>query len=96
MDTTPAIQSFATVFITIFLAEIGDKTQLATLIYATDRALNPWLIFAASALALSCAAGVGVLAGSWLGDLASPRTIRLAAGFAFIAIGIWTIFAGGL
>ncbi|MCR9142230.1 MAG: TMEM165/GDT1 family protein [bacterium] len=87
------IQSFAAVFITIFLAEVGDKTQLATLLYATDRSLNPWLIFGASTLALSCAAGIGVLAGGWLGDLASPRTIRIVAGSAFVLIGIWTIFS---
>jgi putative Ca2+/H+ antiporter (TMEM165/GDT1 family) len=82
---------FATVFTTVFVAEIGDKTQLAMLLYAAD-AHNPKLVvFLASALALVLAAGLGVIAGGALPALVSPRVLSWLAGLGFIAIGIWTL-----
>ncbi len=93
MDIGSALQSFLTIFATVLLAEIGDKTQLATLLYATDPATGRWLVFAASSLALICAAGLAVLAGGWLAEFVSPRVLRLIAGAAFILVGIWTIFS---
>ena len=82
---------FMTVFVTIFLAELGDKTQLATMLYATD-AKNPRMtVFMASSLALVVSAGLGVLAGSFLSQHVSPKLLSLVAGSGFILIGIWTI-----
>ena len=82
---------FMTVFVTIFLAELGDKTQLATMLYATD-AKNPRMtVFMASSLALVVSAGLGVLAGSFLSQHVSPKSLSLVAGSGFILIGIWTI-----
>jgi putative Ca2+/H+ antiporter (TMEM165/GDT1 family) len=82
---------FLTVFITVFLAELGDKTQLATMLYATD-AKNPRLtVFAASSLALVVSAGLGVAAGSVVSQYVTPRFLSVAAGTSFILIGIWTI-----
>lgn len=85
---------FLTVFATIFLAEIGDKTQLATLLYATD-AKNPKLaVFAAASSALVLTSAIGVLAGSLVSQYVSPKALSWAAGLGFIAIGIWTILKG--
>lgn len=84
-------KAFLSVFITVFLAEIGDKTQLATMLFAAEAKSNKWVIFAGSALALVCAAAIGVLVGAQLEKLVSPRTLKIAAGLGFIAIGLWTI-----
>jgi putative Ca2+/H+ antiporter (TMEM165/GDT1 family) len=82
---------FVTVFSTVFLAEIGDKTQLATLLYAADAKHGKWTVFLAAALALCVAAGIGVAAGEIVGKLVAPRTMQWIAGLAFIGIGCWTI-----
>ncbi len=82
---------FATVFTTVFIAEIGDKTQLATVLFASEAKTSKWVIFAGAALALTAAAGIGVLVGAQLERFVSPRTLKLVAGIGFIAIGIWTM-----
>jgi putative Ca2+/H+ antiporter (TMEM165/GDT1 family) len=84
-------KAFFSVFITVFLAEIGDKTQLATMLFAAEANSNKWVIFAGSALALVCAAAIGVLVGAQLERLVSPRTLKIVAGVGFIVIGLWTI-----
>jgi putative Ca2+/H+ antiporter (TMEM165/GDT1 family) len=86
------VQTFATVFVTVFLAEIGDKTQLATMLFSAETSANKWIVFAASSSALVLAAGIGVLVGSQLERLMSPRILKLVAGVGFIAVGIWTLF----
>ena len=85
------LRVFATVFATIFIAELGDKTQLATLLYATD-AENPKLtVFAASACALVLTSALGVLGGIIISQYVSPKVLSWIAGVGFIAIGLWTI-----
>lgn len=84
-------RSFATVFVTVFLAEIGDKTQLATMLFAADGKSSNWVVFAAAALALVLAAGIGVLVGAQIEHFVSPQTLKIVAGVGFIAIGIWTL-----
>jgi putative Ca2+/H+ antiporter (TMEM165/GDT1 family) len=86
-------QTFSTVFVTVFLAEIGDKTQLSTMLYASKNPTSPWAVFFGSASALVCAAAIGVVVGSQLEKIISPKTLKLLAGIAFIGIGIWTIFS---
>lgn len=86
-------RAFATVFATVFLAEIGDKTQLATMLFAADQRVSPLVVFAASALALTLAAGVGVLVGTQLERFIAPSTLKRVARLAFIAIGVWTLVA---
>jgi len=85
------LKLFATVFATIFVAEIGDKTQLATLLYASDAAHPKWTVFAASASALVLASAVGVLAGSVVSEYVSPKVVRWIAGLGFIAVGVWVL-----
>jgi putative Ca2+/H+ antiporter (TMEM165/GDT1 family) len=82
-----------TVFLTVFLAEIGDKTQLATLLFAA-RDPGAWLgIFVAATVALSCATGIGVAAGAALGQVVDGRWLGVAAGIGFVAVGGWTIWS---
>ena len=81
-----------TVFGTVFVAELGDKTQLATLLYAAD-GRNPRLtVFIGSAAALVATSAIGVLAGSLLAVYVSPRVLSWVAGIGFIVIGVWTIW----
>jgi putative Ca2+/H+ antiporter (TMEM165/GDT1 family) len=86
-------RTFATVFVTVFIAEIGDKTQLATLLFSADRQVSKWAVFAGSALALTAAAAIGVLVGGQLERFVSPRTLKMVAGVGFLAIGAWTLLS---
>ena len=81
-----------TVFVTVFLAELGDKTQLATLLFAADKQVSPWLVFIGASLALIAATAIGVLAGGWLSTVVSEKQLAWAAGIGFIAIGAWTLY----
>ena len=83
---------FLTVFGVVFLAELGDKTQLATMLFASDQQVSKWLIFVAASLALVVASGIGVLVGSALSQVVSEKILHLVAGCGFILIGIWTLF----
>lgn len=84
-------KAFATIFGAIFVAELGDKTQLATLLFSADKPTSKWIVFAASASALTVAALLGVLAGGWIGEHVPARHLKLVAGIAFVVIGLWTV-----
>lgn len=85
----------ATVFGTIFLAELGDKTQLATLLYAADARSSKLAVFVGSAGALVVTSAIGVAAGGFVSQHVSPRVLSWIAGAGFIAIGAWTILRAG-
>ncbi|MBK8394031.1 MAG: TMEM165/GDT1 family protein [Leptospiraceae bacterium] len=85
------IKTILTVFISVFLAEIGDKTQLATMLFSADKKHSALSVFIGSATALVLASGIGVIAGSYLSELISPQSLKIAAGIGFILIGIWTL-----
>ena len=78
-------------FLTIFVAELGDKTQLATLLFASERKVPAIFVFAASAGALVVGAGLTVLAGTTAGRYLHGVPLKLVAGTGFIAIGVWTL-----
>ena len=80
------------VFITLFLGELGDKTQVATLIFAADSNRNPWMLFLVGSLALSASTGMATLVGHYGGKYLEGVPLKLLAGIGFIAIGLWTIF----
>lgn len=84
-------KTILTVFISVFIAEVGDKTQLATMLFSADKDNSALSVFIGSALALVLASGIGVLAGSFISNQVSPQTLKIAAGVGFILIGIWTI-----
>lgn len=83
---------FATIFGAVFVAELGDKTQLATMLFAADRTVSKYLVFAAASAALVVASAIGVLAGSLLSEYIDERYLHYIAGIGFIAIGIWTLY----
>ena len=86
------LKSLAAVFGTVLLAELGDKTQLATLLFATRHPANRWLVFAAAAGALVVAAGLAVLAGGFVSQHVNTNLLARLAGVAFILIGAWTLW----
>jgi len=85
------IKVFLTVFIAVFIAEIGDKTQLATLLFAADKDVSKWTVFMGASAALVVAAGIGVLAGGVVSQYVSERYLHFIAGIGFIGIGIFTL-----
>ena len=87
------LKLFATVFSTIFIAELGDKTQLATVLYASDASHPKFTVFAASAAALILSSALAVLAGSLVAEHVNPKIVRWAAGLGFIAVGVWVLLA---
>jgi len=82
---------FLAVFCTVFLAELGDKTQLATVLFASKPGASLLLVFAAAALALMLSTGVAVGAGAVISQYINPRLLSMGAGVGFIVIGVWTI-----
>ena len=89
------MKPYVTVFISIFIAELGDKTQLATLLFATDARVSRLGVFAAAAGALVASSAIAVAAGSYLGAWVQPAYLKTGAGLAFIAIGIWMLLGRG-
>ena len=73
------------------LAAIGDKTQLATLLFASDRAQSPLLVFLAASAALVVSTGLAVLIGSQGARYLEMVPLKLIAGIGFLAIGGWSI-----
>jgi len=85
---------FLTVFASIFVAEMADKTQLVTLLFAADKAVNKRVIFLGSASALVLASAIGVLAGTMFSHGVSVRLMSVVAGTGSILIGAWTLYNG--
>ena len=81
-----------TVFTSVFIAELGDKTQLATMLFASDTGTSKMTVFIGASLALILTSALGVVAGSALSQYISEKVLHYLAGIGFIAIGIWTLF----
>lgn len=86
------IKLAATVFGIVFLAELGDKTQLATLLFAAKTPGSLLVVFIGASLALVVASAIGVLAGGLVAQYLSPRALSYIAGTGFVIIGAWTIW----
>jgi putative Ca2+/H+ antiporter (TMEM165/GDT1 family) len=82
---------FTTVFAAVFIAELGDKTQLATLLFAADNASHKLTVFVAASLALILTSAIGVAVGGVLTQFVSEKSLRLIAGLGFIGIGVWIL-----
>ncbi len=78
---------FLTTFGLVFLAELGDKTQLATMLLAAEKK-SIWPVFFGSALALVLSSFIGVLAGTAISRIIPMNYIQIGAGAAFILLGI--------
>jgi len=84
---------FITIFLTVFVAELGDKTQAAIFLYASKAAHPKEVVFAASASALLLASAASVLMGSVIAEHVGPGLVRWAGGLGFIAVGVWVLAA---
>ena len=82
---------FFTIFATVFLAELGDKTQLSTMLFAADKQVSKSTVFFAASLALIVATAIGVLVGSLLSNYINEKYLNYVAGIGFIAIGVFTL-----
>lgn len=88
------VSVFASTFLTIFLAELGDKTQITILLMSAQSGA-PWVVFLGAAIALVATSLAGVLLGRWLSTRLSPRTLERAAGFVLLVIAttlVWDIW----
>lgn len=81
---------FSSTFITIFLAEMGDKTQLVTLLMSAE-SQSPWIVFAGAAIALISTSLLGVLIGYWLSKKLSPKTLDFFVAMLLLFITAWLI-----
>ncbi len=85
-------KAFFIIFISVLIAEMGDKTQLATFGFATSTDSSKWLVFAASALALLVSSAIAVLFGGAITQYLGEKTLTLVSGMMFVAIGLWTLW----
>ena len=81
------LRVLVTTFGIIFLAEMGDKTQLAAMTMAAQTK-RPWAVFVGASLALAAVSALGVLVGSVIGDYVPLEWVKRGAAVAFIIIGI--------
>jgi putative Ca2+/H+ antiporter (TMEM165/GDT1 family) len=79
---------FLTTFTTVFLAELGDKTQLAALLLSAESG-RPLLVFVGASLALISSSLVGVILGRWLSRVIPPQQLERLAGILMIGLGLW-------
>ena len=84
---------FLTIFVSVFVAELGDKTQLATMLFATDEKVSKYMVFFAASAALIVASALGVLAGSLLSAYINEKYLHYIAGVSFIGIGLYTLYS---
>jgi len=83
---------FFTIFLSVFVAELGDKTQLATMLFASDKDVSKTTVFLAASAALIVASAIGVLAGTLLSQYINEKILGYIAGVAFILIGAFTLY----
>ena len=88
------LKVLATVFGIVFLAELGDKTQLATLLFASKSPGNLVAVFVGASAALIVASAMGVIAGGFISQFVNPKHLSYVAGAGFLVIGAWTIWQG--
>ena len=86
------LKIFLTVFAAVFIAELGDKTQLATMLFAADKEVSKYTVFLAASAALIVASAIGVLAGSLLSEYINEKYLHYIAGIGFVIIGAYTLY----
>ncbi|MEW6201358.1 MAG: TMEM165/GDT1 family protein [bacterium] len=87
------LRTVATVFLSVFLSELGDKTQLATLLFASQEGFNKVGVFIASASALVLTSFIAVLVGDQVSRFVPLHTVKIVAGIGFITIGLWVFIS---
>lgn len=79
-------------FAAVFLAELGDKTQLATVLFASSREAHPAAVFLTAAGALTASTALAVFAGHFAGEYLAKLPLKLFAGAGFVLLGLWTLY----
>lgn len=79
------LSAFFSTFLTIFLAELGDKTQVTTLLMSAE-SHAPWTVFIGAGTALVATSLIGVWLGCWLAKRVSPKTLETAAGYLLLFV----------
>ncbi len=92
-DSTTFFSTLIASFCTIFLAELGDKTQLATLILSAQSG-RPIIIFMGAALALISTSLLGVLIGRWIANNFPRQMFTLVSGIIMVSLGIYLVTQG--
>lgn len=82
----------STTFAAVFIAELGDKTQLATLSFAGSGS-SRWVVFLGSASALVLSSLIAVMVGEGLARIVEPRTLQRLAGAMFFVLGGWALWS---
>lgn len=85
------LKVFFTVFAAVFVAELGDKTQLATMLFAADKAVSKWTVSLGASAALVVATVIGVIAGTLMSEFINEKYLNYIAGAGFILIGAITL-----
>jgi putative Ca2+/H+ antiporter (TMEM165/GDT1 family) len=85
------VKQFLIIYISVFMAEVGDKTQLATLLFATESSVSRTGVFVAASAALVSTTLLAVLAGGVVTRFVSESTLKMIAGVGFIVVGVWTL-----
>jgi putative Ca2+/H+ antiporter (TMEM165/GDT1 family) len=87
------MRDLLTIFLSVFIAELGDKTQIATMLFATNSRVGKGGIFVASASALVVSSAIAVTAGELITRIVAPSVLKAVAGVGFILVGVWTLFS---
>ena len=84
----------ATVFVSVFVAEMADKTQLVTLLFAANQEVSKLTVFVAASAALILTSAIGVIVGSLVSEIINPKVMTTIAGMGFMIIGAWILYQG--
>lgn len=84
---------FLAMVFSVFIAELGDKTQLAVLLFAAAGKQTPLTVFLAASLALVASTALAVLVGQMGGTWLSGLPLRLIGGIGFLALGAWMVYS---
>jgi len=87
------MKAYLAMFVSVFLAELGDKTQVATLLFAAEPSVRKAYVFLASAAALCLSTALAVTVGGYLGAWMPARVLRMIAGVGFVGIGAWLLLS---
>ncbi len=85
------LKNFLTIFTAVFIAELGDKTQIATMLFVLDKEVSKTTVFLGASIALIVASAIGVLAGGVILQYLSEKHLNYVAGTGFIVIGVWVL-----
>jgi putative Ca2+/H+ antiporter (TMEM165/GDT1 family) len=87
------MKAYVVVFLSVLVAELGAKTQLATLLFAANPTVSKLGVFAAAAGALVASSALAVAVGTFIGGWVPPDRLRILAALGFIGIGLWMLLA---